>query len=122
MSAADRARLVAEVRENVSWLFEVGGEVEQAMTARDALNDSLDRLATALEAADADAKRLRSSLNWALDEISDNAESHDDSGIPDHLCEFYSNPEKGACDFHEQWADAECLTGRIDCAAEEPTR
>ncbi len=24
---------------------------------------------------------------------------------PPHNCEFFTNPEKGACDFHERWAD-----------------
>lgn len=29
-----------------------------------------------------------------------------DDATPDHRCEFVTNPEKGACEFHEMWADA----------------
>lgn len=29
----------------------------------------------------------------------------DSDGIPVHDCEFKTNPEKGACDFCEMWAD-----------------
>lgn len=28
---------------------------------------------------------------------------HAPDGCPDHACEFFTNPEKGACSFHEEW-------------------
>jgi len=53
----------------------------------------------------ADLKRL---LSWAINEIHDlsGPMSNDDlDGIPDHDCEFDTNPDKGACAFHQMWGD-----------------
>lgn len=45
---------------------------------------------------------VRRSLRWALGELNDG----NDTEVPEHDCEFISNPEKGACDFHRDWVDA----------------
>ena len=63
-------------------------------------------LATALEESARDTERLSNALVWALHVIADDADGVDDSGVPTHACEFHTNPEKGACNFHEGWADA----------------
>lgn len=28
-----------------------------------------------------------------------------DFEVPDHMCDFYTNPPKGSCEFHGAWAD-----------------
>lgn len=132
-STSERAALVREAREE-SREWATFADLAQTMGALVAERetgtidiagtaDLLHRLATALEAADADAERLREALEWAMSEISDGAAYHDDNGIPEHDCEFSSNPEKGACDFHDRWVEAERLTGQLAArVAEELTR
>jgi len=56
-----------------------------------------------LEAILPDVERLIKALRWARDYIQDGLER------PIHACEYNSNPEKGACDFCEKWADIEVM-------------
>ncbi len=81
-----------------------------------AVCDALNRLAARARADKAEAERdaLWAALGWALDYISDGV---DETETPEHACEFTSNPEKGACDFHEAyWEARAALSG----AAPEP--
>ena len=49
--------------------------------------------------------RLAASLRWAVEYMEDGI-----PGVaPHHECQFYSDPEKGACDFHDAWAEAMSL-------------
>jgi len=51
------------------------------------------------------AERTERSLKWALDIIADGCDP-EIGDIPPHDCEFESNPEKGHCDFHQEYYDA----------------
>lgn len=68
----------------------VSGECECAFVATD----------SEFTALRADVAALRGALEWALDYIADGLE------VPAHECEFTTNPEKGACDFHEAYFGA----------------
>ena len=57
----------------------------------------------------------KSILRWVMVEFLDSSESHGGgTHIPAHLCEFDTNPEKGACTFHELWFEAAELAGLMD--------
>lgn len=65
-------------------------------------------------------KRLENDSYWLqftwLDEFCTPDEQERD--IPDHNCEFGTNPEKGACDFHEEWFGVAERNGLMDQIAE----
>lgn len=44
---------------------------------------------------------LVGALQWTRDYIQDGLET------PSHNCEYFSNPEKGSCDFCEKWVDVQ---------------
>lgn len=93
----------------------------------------IERRITPLYRSPPDAERLRAEnewlrglLRWALTVIEEWADGAPDDngeyGTPAHDCEFVTNPEKGACDFHDWYWDAVAAldaesTGRDD----EPT-
>ena len=62
-----------------------------------------DKNSAELRAILPDVERLIKELRWARDYIQDGLER------PIHACEYNSNPEKGACDFCEKWADIEVM-------------
>jgi hypothetical protein len=39
--------------------------------------------------------------------------------MPDHNCEFGTNPLKGACDFHEEWFGVAERNGMMEMLAEQ---
>lgn len=58
---------------------------------------------------------LRESLRWLLRITAEGAvgEAGED-GTPAHSCEFTTNPEKGACDFHFLWWQAVDRAGLLE--------
>ena len=60
-----------------------------------------------------DVDRLRASLRWALIALAENAATTHVDGTPDHTCDFVTNPEKGGCDFHEEYWTAAELVGLL---------
>jgi len=52
---------------------------------------------------------LLDALAWAKREIDDAAEAWDENGTPGHVCEFRTNPEKGACSFHDGYWTVDAL-------------
>ena len=113
MSAADRARLVAELSDAAVSLGEwKSGKAEPYAAVLQREREARKKLLAALEAADADAKRLREALE---------AESRDlrcdgcatTRGYAGE--QFEGNPcDNRDCDGHMQWSAAR--------AAEDPTR
>jgi hypothetical protein len=65
---------------------------------------------------------LEKALGWALEYIADGTDSSLGE-TPEHTCEFITNPEKGACDFHDRYFAA-CATLAGDdtaCVSERKT-
>jgi hypothetical protein len=63
---------------------------------------------------------LRKALQWALTVIEEWANGKPDSnGTPAHDCDFVSNPEKGSCDFHDEFWNATLLAARTPSTPEE---
>jgi len=55
---------------------------------------------------------VKAQLRWVMVEWLDDTDHGEH--IPPHMCEFITNPEKGACSFHEQWFDAASACGLMD--------
>ena len=64
-------------------------------------------------AAPVDVERLRAALRWALIALAENSTTTHADGTPDHTCDFATNPEKGGCDFHEEYWTAAELVGLL---------
>ena len=65
----------------------------------------------------------RGDVRWLMQAVLDRVEWTAPDGCPEHLCEFTTNPEKGACSFHEEWfgiADRHGLLEWLDPELEAP--
>ena len=51
----------------------------------------------------ASTTQAREDIRWLMQAVLDRTEWTAPDGCPEHLCEFETNPEKGACSFHEEW-------------------
>lgn len=51
----------------------------------------------------AQLRHMRGDVQWLMQAVLDRTEWTAPDGCPEHQCEFTTNPEKGACSFHEQW-------------------
>ena len=82
------AIFVAHARDDVKYL------IQGLSTCQAELKEANDKLAIAVTA-----------LQWALDYVSDNTDPTDGE-TPIHDCEFETNPQNGACDFHKKYFSA----------------
>jgi len=69
-------------------------------------------LAILARVAPVDVERL-AALRWALIALAENSTTTHADGTPDHTCDFVTNPEKGGCDFHEEYWTAAELVGLL---------
>ncbi len=60
--------------------------------------------------------RVLDALAWALEYIADGTDPSEGE-TPRHDCEFESNPEKAACDFHEKYFDAQAKLSELRTTA-----
>ena len=61
---------------------------------------------------------LTADVRWLMQELLDDRTKMTDR-CPDHICEFDTKPDKGACAFHERWFDCAAHVGLLDEWAEE---
>lgn len=100
-------------RDLKQWATDLGNPKlpEQDSTEHNALNDARwnkkawEFLAELSETAEKRLAEAEKALGWAIEYIADGAD-YAAGETPLHDCEFESNPEKGACDFHEQFFSA----------------
>lgn len=111
--AAEIARLTAE-------LAAERDEVALKAAALAGVAKQNDILAAENERLRAKCGRLQKSLGWSMKSVDDSL-MFDDEDRPQHDCEFYSNPEKGACSFCEGYWSARELLDHNDLSPKEAT-
>jgi hypothetical protein len=66
--------------------------------------------------------QLVESLRWVMRAWLDDTTTIIGLHMPDHYCEFETDPEKGACLFHEEWFTAAERCGLLKDWAEDDMR
>ncbi len=67
-------------------------------------------------------EELKQLLRWALQEIEDNGDAalEADNETPVHLCEFVTAPDKGKCEYHDNYWRSREILGLLPQDTENP--
>lgn len=79
------------------------------------VEDDLEGVAEGAYKWQAYAKYLEEKLKWTFEYINDNNPGSIEEGdTPEHGCEYHTTPDKGHCDFHENFFEIADVLGYLE--------